>query len=94
LSGSAWTWYEAATLTRYYVGVVLVVGLVTAPYAAGATGRTLPFTGMPIWPILALGATLFGAGLLLFISEGRRTRKEREGREAIVRPARRPEATG
>jgi hypothetical protein len=59
---------------RYYVGVVLVVGLVTAPYAAGATGRTLPFTGMPIWPMLALGATLFAAGLLLLVFDGRKSK--------------------
>ena len=59
---------------RYYVGVVLVVGLVTAPFAAGITGRTLPFTGIPAWAILALGATLFGAGLMLLITDRRESK--------------------
>jgi hypothetical protein len=79
---------------RYYVGVVLVIGLVTAPYAAGATGRTLPFTGMPIWPILALGATLVALGLFLLISDARSARKEGEGQGPVPQPARRPDATG
>jgi hypothetical protein len=61
---------------RYYLGAFLLVSLVAAPVAAGAAGRTLPLTGMPIWPILALAGALFGTGLLLFISDGRSRRRE------------------
>ena len=64
-------------MKRYYVGVFLLVSLVAAPVAAGAAGRTLPLTGMPIWPILAVAGALFGTGLLLFISDGRSRRRER-----------------
>jgi hypothetical protein len=74
-------------MKRFFLGALLVVPFVGAPPAAAAAGAALPSTGMPLWPILVAGATLIGGGLLLFISDVRRSKRERE-RSETHRPAR------